>query len=163
RRRILRHLHLEAVADGAAARQGDLGPLDRDPGPAARRLQFILERDAVVRTQREVRRMYVELGGPGGTIGELEYLTDRGTRAARQLEVRRRDQRGKSGGRSDRRMPRSQQQTHAECHASHDHSSSISNLKATWSFTRTVSVPVMRLLTGRRGDSCCQCSTSGAS
>src|SRR5436190_10163070 len=34
---------------------------------------------------------------------------------------------------------------------------------ATWSFTRTVSVPVMRLLTGRRGDSCCQCSTSGAS
>src|SRR5256886_15985182 len=42
RRRILRHLHFEAVADGAAARQGDLGPLDRDPGPAAVRLDLSL-------------------------------------------------------------------------------------------------------------------------
>src|SRR5205823_13403987 len=30
------------------------------------------------------------------------------------------------------RMPRGQQQTHPQCHASHDHSSSISNLKFTW-------------------------------
>src|SRR5437762_2790953 len=133
RKPLRRACALSALWTGsAAARQGDLGPLDRDPGPAARRLQFILERDAVVRTQREVRRMYVELGGPGGTIGELEYLTNHRTRAGRQLEARRRDQRGKSGGRSDRRMPRGQQQTHAECHASHDHSSSISNLKFTW-------------------------------
>ena len=89
RRRILWHLHLEAVTDGAAAGQGDLGPLDRDPGPATVRLQFILESDAVVRAQREVRRVYVELGGRGGTIGELEYLADHRTRPARQLEARR--------------------------------------------------------------------------
>src|SRR3974390_1873127 len=44
-RRILRDLHLEAIADGAACRQCDQRPLDSHPRPAAVLEELILETD----------------------------------------------------------------------------------------------------------------------